>query len=361
MTVPFTIHIDSNRTWGGGQEQSLGLALALAERGERVHFIAQSGSELAARLKRTGLSFDSMPLRGIVGAAHSVSLHRLFRRMRPEVLHVHDSAAQTPAILAAARMGDARPRIVVTRRTDLPIRRPARAVWDARFCDRVICISEAVRRRLLDVGIPAERTVVIPDFVDCQRFDPALLPSEARARPTVVTVGRLSPEKGHAALLRAMTIIVRSCPEARLVIAGQGGQRSALERQVEAMGISRAVEFLGFMPDVRDVLAAADVFVMPSISEGLGVAALEAMAMGRPVVASNVGGLPESVADGETGLIVPAGDAGALAEAVVGLFGDLERARAMGRAGRERALAYFDRGPVVNRILALYYEALSET
>jgi glycosyltransferase involved in cell wall biosynthesis len=158
-----------------------------------------------------------------------------------------------------------------------------------------------------------------------------------------------------------MQVVLRTCPDAQLLLAGQGDRRPALEAQAAAAGISHAVTFLGFVSDVRVVLAAADVFAMPSLSEGLGVAALEAMAMARPVVATDAGGLPESVIHGETGLLVPAGDADALAEALMALLSDRQRARAMGEAGRQRALAHFDCAPIVDRVIALYHEVLSET
>jgi glycosyltransferase involved in cell wall biosynthesis len=119
------------------------------------------------------------------------------------------------------------------------------------------------------------------------------------------------------------------------------------------------VEFAGFVPDVRQRLAQADVLVMPSLSEGLGVAVLEAMAMGKPVVASNTGGLPEAVADGETGLLVPPGNAEALAGALLALLEDPDRAQAMGKAGRRRAVDHFDRRVIVDRMLSLYREVLS--
>jgi glycosyltransferase involved in cell wall biosynthesis len=122
--------------------------------------------------------------------------------------------------------------------------------------------------------------------------------------------------------------------------------------------VAGAVEFAGFVLDVRPYLASADVFAMPSLSEGLGVAALEAMATGKPVVATDAGGLPESVIHQETGLIVPAGKPQLLADALIILLQHPARARQMGEAGRARALAQYDRPRIVDRIIALYHEVL---
>ena len=361
-----TLHIDSGRAWGGGQQQSLGLALELAARGGRVHFVAQRNGVLAARLASTGLPWESMCLRGAAVAGAAVRLCRRFRQLRPDLVHVHDSAALLPALLASSILSPAgpgrrRPRLVFTRRTDFP---PARRVLLPRpelRADRVICVSEAARQRLVAGGLPVARLVVIPDFVDCHHFDPADAPAASKdPRPTVVSVGRLSPEKGHAVLLAAMGQVVAAIPQARLVVCGEGKERSSLKELTEAEGLSASVEFAGFVPDVRTALWVADIFAMPSLSEGLGVAALEAMAMAKPVVASRTGGLPEVVADGETGLLVAPGDRGSLARAVISLLEDPSRARAMGEAGRRRALARFDRPRIVDRVVEMYQKVLSE-
>jgi glycosyltransferase involved in cell wall biosynthesis len=202
---------------------------------------------------------------------------------------------------------------------------------------------------------------VVPDFVDCRHFDPATVEiTRADERPRICCIGRLSREKGHRTLLRAMSTVVRSVPEARLQICGDGPERSAIVRRAEANGLAENVVLLGFVQDVRPLLAAADVFVMPSLSEGLGVAVLEAMAMGKPVVTTDAGGLPEAVSEGETGMVVPAGDAEALAEAMTALLENPMHAREMGLAGRQRALSHFDRPRIVDRVVAHYEEALAK-
>jgi glycosyltransferase involved in cell wall biosynthesis len=353
--MPFTVHIDANRGWGGGQAQSLGLALALAERGENTYFITQRDSALSARLQSTNLPWESLHMRGLraVTAGSWLRLGRRLRQLRPDILHAHDAAAEAPAIFAARGLSKPRPRVVVTRRTARAPHRPL--LW----CDRVICVSQAVRQRCLAAGIAAERLAVVPDFVDCQRLDPGAAPARDDPRPTILAVGRLTSEKGHAVLLSAMPRVLQGLPEARLVICGQGPEQRSLSNRAEAEGIASRVEFAGFVPDVRQRLAQADVLVMPSLSEGLGVAVLEAMAMGKPVVASNTGGLPEAVADGETGLLVPPGNAEALAGALLALLEDPDRAQAMGKAGRRRAVDHFDRRVIVDRMLSLYREVLS--
>ena len=359
--MPSSVHIDSFRRWSGGQAQSLGLALALAARGEETYFMAQRGSELESHLNRTYLSWEARQLRGLSGLRSARRLAIRLRELDPDIVHIHESASHIAAGMAA-RLAR-KPKIVVTRRTERSVRSGWAGVGKYRlWCDKLICVSEAIRQRYLDAGLSEKLLAVIPDFVDCRHFDPAAaLSRDPAGPPTVVIVGQLSADKGHRVLLRAMRDVIKRLPGARLRIVGEGEEGSSLRRQVQALGLDSHVEFAGFLPDVRSAMAQAEVFVQPSLREGLGLAVLEAMAMARPVVVSDAGGLPESVAHGETGLVVPAGDAGALANALVNLLSDRGRAKQMGVAGRERALAHYDRPRIVERVIALYEDVLEET
>jgi glycosyltransferase involved in cell wall biosynthesis len=358
--MPSSVHIDSFRRWSGGQAQSLGLALALAARGEETFFIAQHGSELESHLKRTYLSWEGHELRGLSGLWSARKLAARLRELRPDIVHIHESASHATAGIAA-RMAR-KPKLIVTRRTERAVRAGWAGVGKYRmWCDKLICVSEAIKRRYLEAGLSEKLIAVIPDFVDCRHFDPAAAqPRDAAGPPTVIMVGQLNPDKGHRVLLRAMRDVVGRVPDAHLRIVGEGPEGPLLWKQAEALGLNTHMEFTGFLSDVRGAMAQADVFVQPSLREGLGLGVIEAMAMARPAVVSDAGGLPESVVHGETGFIVPAGDANALADALVVLLSDLGKATQMGLAGRERALAHYDRPRVVERVLTLYEEVLGE-
>jgi glycosyltransferase involved in cell wall biosynthesis len=338
----------------------MSLALALSARGDDTSFIAQRGSALASRLGPTYLPWEEMDLRGFGGLRAIPRLVRRLRELAPDVVHVHEAASHTVAGIAARMAGKAK--VVVTRRTASPLRGGCiRRLKYEQWCDRVVCVSKAVRWRCLEAGLPEELLVVVPDFVDCRHFDPEVAPSQdGTGPPTVAAVGRLTRGKGHAVLLRAMRQVVRTMPEARLLVGGEGEEEETLRRQAESEGLAQNVQFTGFVADVRGILSAARVVAMPSLEEGLGVVVLEAMAMAKPVLASDAGGLPETVLDGETGLVTPAGDANALADALVALLRDPGRARRMGRAGRERALAQFDRPRIVARVVEVYEGVLAE-
>ena len=241
-------------------------------------------------------------------------------------------------------------RAIATRRMDYA---PRRGAWTDLLYNRsvaaVVAISLDVREKLVAAGVRAERIHVIRSAVE----PPAGLPgaagrAAARARfgiaereVAIGVVAALERRKGHDVLLRALAGAGRALPSFRCLFCGDGSQRGPLARLAAELGIGERVRFLGEQRQVADVLAALDLFVLPSRHEGLGVAVLEAMAMALPVVASAVGGLPEAVEAGRTGLLVPPEDPAALGRAIAELASDLERARRMGSDGRARVIAEF--------------------
>jgi glycosyltransferase involved in cell wall biosynthesis len=273
-----------------------------------------------------------------------VELTRLFRRLRPDIVHLNSSKAGVLGRIAA-----------------VPARVPVRIFtahgWafkaatgiDSRLyllADRavesltsmVICVSENERRAGLAAGVcTAERSVVIRNAVDV-----GAAPSRARGgdRPVqIVSVGRLAPPKDFSTLLAA----IAQLPEGRahLRVFGDGPLRGELEAQKRALGVDAAVEFAGEVPDTRPRLQDADVFVLASLSEGMPVSVLEAMAAGLPVVASAVDGLEEVVVDGKTGFLTSPGDAAALAARLGQLVNDPSLRSAFGEAGHARVEEYF--------------------
>jgi glycosyltransferase involved in cell wall biosynthesis len=215
----------------------------------------------------------------------------------------------------------------------------------ARHADRVIAVSEATRRVLVDVeGVPTSRVTVVYNGMEPQTPVDASVVSDVRRALRIddgvrvcLTVARLHEEKGHSVLFHAVPQIVEDCGATVFLLAGDGPHRSVMEREVRNLGVDEHVRFLGRRPDVPALLALADVAVLPSLAESFGFAALEAMDLGVPVVASTTGGLPEVVSEGVTGLLAPTGDASALAAAVVRVLKDRDLAAALGRAGRERS------------------------
>jgi glycosyltransferase involved in cell wall biosynthesis len=288
----------------------------------------------------------------------------VLRRNRPALVHCHTGRANWVGGLGARW---ARVPVLSTRRMDRRVKRGLRTRWlYHRLLSRVAAISPAVERRLLDARIEPERIRVI-----CSAVDPeALAPSAPRevlraqlgatpATPCLLVAANLVRRKGVDVLLAAVAALD---PRSRAVlwVAGDGPERAALEAVAARLGLAERVRFLGRRSDVPDLLEACDVFVLPSRHEGLGVAALEAMARGRPVVASAVGGLAEIVVPEQTGLLVPPEDSAALAAALERLIADLGLAQRFGAAGAKRVQEHFLAEQMVSAYETLYREILAE-
>ena len=269
-----------------------------------------------------------------------------------------------PKPIAAAALGyggiTVKPTLVASRRVDFPLKLNALSQWKYRQVAAFLCASECIRQILIGQGIPRERALTIHEGIDLAHVDAAppvsvretfWLPTNA---PVVGCVGALVEHKGHRYLVHAAADIVRAVPDARIVILGEGDLRDELSRLIHELGLERHVLLPGFRPDVLSLLKAVDVFVMPSITEGLGTSILDAMACRKAVVASAVGGIPEVVEDGRTGLLVPARDASALGTAIVRLLRDPSLAGRLAAAGRARVEQRFTADRMVQDTLDVY-------
>lgn len=222
---------------------------------------------------------------------------------------------------------------------------------------RVIAVSEAVARSARQAGLVAEsRLRVVPNGVEIARFRATPARRDGTGKAVALCVARLSPEKGVDLLVEAMALA--GAAELFLRVAGDGPEEARLRERIRASGLCGRVELLGRRDDIPDLLASADLYCQPSRDEGLGMAALEAMASGLPVVATRVGGLPEVVQEGRTGLLVPSEDPAALAAALTALAADLSMARRMGAAGRARVEAQFTAEAMRQATARVYAEAL---
>lgn len=234
-----------------------------------------------------------------------------------------------------------------------------------RSADRVVVVSDAMRRGLSARGFADERLVTVPNAVALPLRDDGSARRAARRAldlpertPVLAAVGRLSAEKGQRVLVDAMIEVAHAAPDALLLLVGDGPDDAALRARAAAVP-GHPIRFLGYRADVTPVYDAADAIVLPSLSEGLPNVALEAMAHGRPVIASAVGGVPEVVDDGATGLLVPPGEPGPLARALIALLRDDGLRAALGAAGRARVETRFSVAARAARILSLYDDLVS--
>ena len=320
----------------------------------RLHalFLAGEGP-LIDKLERAGAPASALDWRR--GARDPVGAWRFWRRVRGmdvDIVHVH-FGERSVRWLARSATGA---KIIVHIHGRILESQGLRPVYfSARGAEVAVAVSTAVARRV--VGGPVRVIYAGAGVSGAAAFAPR---SPSAAELVLGTAGRLISLKGIEYLLSAAAILEREFPSLRVEIAGSGPQRSELEQRVERHCLASRVKFLGWVDDLRPVLAGWDVFVLPSLEEGFPIAALEAMAAGLPVVASAVGGVPELVEDGETGWLVPPRDVDALAYRVGLLLNNPGQRRAMGRAAQSRVRDHFSLAQMTEGFGNLYDELLTE-
>ena len=291
-------------------------------------------------------------------------LSRIVRQWKPQIVHAHDPHAVSMAALALSFSApDPRPAIVASRRVDFHLQTHSFSRWKYRQVDLFIAASRAITQVLEHDGIPASRIVVVHDGIDVAKIQ-RLPEVDAHAEywfphgvPLLVHVGALVGHKGQKHLVDAMPLVVREVPDAHLVIFGEGELRPQLERQVKELRLEKRILLPGFREDVLQLVKSADLFVMSSVTEGLGSTLLDAMAMKLAVVGTHAGGIPEAVVDGKTGLLVPPADSRALASAIVRLLKDPPLRQRMGEAGAAHVAEHFGVARLIGGTLAAYERA----
>lgn len=348
MTNRRILHIQKVAGIAGSENHLLTLLPGLASHDYEPEMLALADGHdrpeaFVERMRRSGVVTRIMRISRDVDVSLLPRLAAAVARGRFGVVHTHLLHADLYGRPAARLAGT---RVVSTYHCDDPFHlirgiRQIDAVT-ARLCSRIICISCAVRDFVRDrLGVPPDRLDVI--YYGLQTPDTVQGPSQLRTSlgigpdaPLIGIVARLTAQKGHQYLLEAMRTVAERVPSVRLVIVGDGELRQDLERACAKLGLEGRVCFLGYRPDAAQLMREFDIFVLPSLFEGLGMVFLEAMAAAKPIVATRISAIPEIVLDGETGLLVPPRDSAALAEALYELCANPGRGVQLGSRGRER-------------------------
>ncbi len=356
-------HTEASMGWGGQEIRILTEARGFLDRGHRVDLYAATGSRIADEAPGYGVPCTVLPI-GRKRPAGVLALARAFRAARHDVVNTHSSTDSWLAALACRLVRDP-PVIVRTRHVSVPVPNDRATRWlYGKATSRVVTTGEALRDRLVrDNGLDPARVDSIPTGIDAARFgaiarDEARrtlgLPADARIVGIVAT---LRSWKGHRHLVDAFARL--DDPRAHLVIVGDGPQREALGRHVATLGLGPRVRFAGQQRDVAPWLAALDVFALPSTAnEGVPQALLQAMFAGVPCVTTTVGAIPEIARDGDTALVVPAGDAAALADAIGRLLADPALGVHLATAARAFVLPRFGLGTMLDRMEAAFRRAI---
>ncbi len=363
MTGPpaLVLHTEASLGLGGQEIRILTEARWLLAHGWNALIACQPHSQLFAEARTAGLPVAAVRMRGAVDPLGFLALRRLIRRARVDVVHTHSSVDSWLATLAARSLS-----LPVVRGRHVSIRILRRRALVYRLADRVITTGDTIKVIVEGAGVPAAKVVSVPAGVDTTRFHPGISGKAVRdelglepAAPLIGLVANVRGSKGHEFFLGAAPAVLRVVPEARFLIVGDGVGFDDVGRRVGDMGLAHAVVMTGFRRDIPEVMAALDVLVLPSTkSEATSQVIPQALAVGTPVVASAVGGIPEIVRDGETGRLVPPGDAAALAEAILALLRDPARARALAQAGQRLVQQRYTVDAMMADTTAVYRELL---
>ncbi|MBI4864049.1 MAG: glycosyltransferase [Candidatus Riflebacteria bacterium] len=364
------LEVINSSSVGGGQTQLLALARGLPRDRFEIDVAAAPDGPLGDLVRSSGLSFyplgfDSAWRGRLVRAVRNLVSSGGYR-----IVHTHGGIA---GFWVRAALPGLPPRTVHTLHGihylhyANPLTRLACILVDrclARFTDRIICVSSSDRRQGVAAGVlGASQARVVPNGVEPTELEPSVEPAEVRAAlglsprvPLIGCVARLHRQKGLPHLLESMATVGRQRPEARLALVGDGPEEVALRSLAANLGITDRILFLGARNDVADLYRAFDLFCLPSLWEGLPISLLEALLMGLPVVATAVDGTVEVVSHEQEGLLVPPGDPGALAGALLRLLDDRELGARLGKAGQARVLSGFTRSRMVELTGQVYDE-----
>jgi glycosyltransferase involved in cell wall biosynthesis len=356
----FSLHIDTARTWRGGQGQVMHTVMGLRALRHRTALVAHPEGELYRRM-REGTDLIPLAPRNEIDLAAAWRLSRVLKQLRPDIVHAHDPHGVAMAATALSIVSSSpAPALVASRRIEFRIGHNSFSRWKYDQVNCFIAISNAVRDRLIADGIRRERIAVVHEGVDVERIVhmPAasvhaafFLPTHA---PIVGNIGALVAQKGQQHLVDAAAIVVRAIPDVRFIIAGEGELRPALEEHIRRKHIERHVFLSGFRADALELLKGFDLFALSSLHEGLCTSLIDAMAASKASVATTVGGVPEVVADGETGFLVPARDHEAMAERLIQLLKDQPLRERMGEAALGRARELFTVERMVQGTIGVY-------
>ncbi len=362
----FSLHIDTARTWRGGQNQVLLTVNGLRAFGQRAALVAHPDGELLRRAQE-GLDLIPIAPRSEVDLTAGWRLARVIRRLAPDIIHAHDPhgvamAGMALSIGGASRWREGRkaPALVASRRVDFHLKANSFSRWKYRQVDAFVAASEAIRQMLIGDRVPEGRVVTVHEGIDVDRIDgtPAVnvhetlwLPHHA---PLVGNVAALVPHKGQRYLIEAAHLVVQKIPDARFVILGEGELREHLEHLVREHHLEKHVLLPGFRTDVIGCIKGFDLFVMSSVTEGLGTSLLDAMACRKAIVGTRAGGIPEVVDEGRTGLLVEPRDPHQLADAILRLIQDEAMRKRMAEAGYARVRERFTVERMVADTAAVY-------
>ncbi len=329
--------VDTERVWRGGQEQLLTLLQGLLKRGHKIYLVCQPNTLLEERARQSNIQIFSIAIPSEIGFTPFLRLLAALLRTRPDILAFN---TPKPILLGTlvSRLTSVNARIIF-RRVNFPLRKNffthLKYTWGINC---IIAISESIRSQLLACGVPNSKIKTIYEGMDLSLYPKRNYGKKCyKGKPvTIGTTAHLSKEKGFQYLIEAASLIRDVRGKMRFIIVGDGDCMQDLKKLVQQRGLEECFQFTGFQNEPIKYLESFDIFALPSLSEGLSSAILTAMATSLPVIATDVGGIPELVQHGANGLLVPPADAISLAQAIQQLAEDPDECIRMGERGRHQ-------------------------
>jgi len=363
--MTFTIlHTESSTGWGGQENRTLQECIGLRKRGARVIILCQTESKLNKRALAEGIDVRTCRMKK---SYDILAINYIMKLIKNENIGIISSHSGRDSLLAgiAGRLSRRKPVIVRTRHLALPI--TSKFTYSL-LAHKVVTVSEYVKRYLAENGIAPEKIAAIPTGIDTDKFNPdkvnGILRQELGLQKDVLVVGTIAilrRKKGHHIILDAIPSVLREIPNAVFVFAGDGPQREHILNKIKALGLSEKVFILGLRKDIPEILKSIDVFALPTLQEALGTSFIEAMAMAKPVIGSDVGGVGEVIKNSVNGYLIEPDNPLALADAIIKMLKDREAARLMGVEGRKMVEKDYTIEKMCERMYDLYLSLIKES
>jgi len=356
------LHTEASLGWGGQERRILVEALAMRQRGHRPIFACDPRGELFQRAQRQNFPVTPIVFGGVSNLCAWMTLRRLLAVGPVNILNTHSSLDSWVGTLAWRSLR-ARPLLIRTRHLSTPVKDNRRTRWLYQTPAAIITTGEVTKALLMEhLGVPARRIFSIPTGVELAEFAPQEKGRELLAQLKIPpgafifgSVAVLRSWKGHLYLLEAFQNLIQDGARVFLLLVGDGPYQAVIQEKIAQLGLEPWVRLAGFRDQVAPWFALMDVFVLASYAnEGVPQSLLQAMAMARPVVGTTVGGIPEVIVEGDTGLLVPPQDPQALAQAMSRLLADPDYRRELGRRGRELVVERFSMDQMAAEIEAVY-------
>jgi len=352
--------LDAGKEWRGGQRQAFFLAQELKRKGLPSTLYVQPNSPLHNKAIQAELPVFPLKIRSEVDMRAVLRLAAAMKRRKCRLVHFHD--AHSLAVGSAAASLAKVPLRVISRRVDFPLKNNvlSRKKY-TKDIDLILAISQGVKTALVKSGLDSSLIKVVPSGIDYTPFEEAASSDYLRRELSLTQedflvgiVAHLADHKGHKYLIEASRILRDKAPRIKIIIVGDGPLQLKLNRQVKEIQVEDMVFFLGFREDIPQILASLDLFVLSSKLEGMGTSIMDAMACRLPVVATEVGGIPEVVVNEQTGLLVPPKKPAALAAAIMRIYENRELAEQLGSRGYEVVHSKFSAAAMAAKIIAIY-------